>query len=118
MTSVGPSVRRSAGRRQAPVCADRASAVVVAVVAADRRVSYPGGVVPFLVSIVPSAGALFLFWFILRAILQADRRERAAIARYEAEHGLDAPAAAAADAEHGSTDDATQGEKTDDATRR
>jgi hypothetical protein len=37
-----------------------------------------------LVAIVPSVGALFLFWVALRAILQADRRERVAQARIEA----------------------------------
>jgi threonine/homoserine/homoserine lactone efflux protein len=37
-----------------------------------------------LVAIVPSAGALFLFWIALRAMLQADRRERLAQARIEA----------------------------------
>jgi hypothetical protein len=56
-------------------------------------------VVGFLVSIVPSAGALFLFWLALRAIFQADRRERAAIASYESgrdrqdEHGPAEPSA-------------------------
>ena len=39
----------------------------------------------FLVSIVPSVGALFILWITLRAIFQADRRERAALARFEAE---------------------------------
>ncbi len=47
-----------------------------------------------LVAIVPSVGALFLFWIALRAILQADRRERLAQARNEAAE--DAAAARAA----------------------
>lgn len=38
----------------------------------------------FLISLVPSIGALFLLWVTLRAIFQADRRERAAMARLEA----------------------------------
>jgi hypothetical protein len=38
----------------------------------------------FLISLVPSIGALFLLWITLRAIFQADRRERAAMARLEA----------------------------------
>lgn len=39
----------------------------------------------FLWALVPSAGALFLFWVALRAIFQADRRERAAIAGFQVE---------------------------------
>jgi len=49
-----------------------------------------------LVAIVPSAGALFLFWVALRAILQADRRERLAQARQEAAEDAAAAAAEAA----------------------
>ena len=49
-----------------------------------------------LVAIVPSAGALFLFWIVLRAILQADRRERLAQARNEAAEDAAAARAAAA----------------------
>jgi hypothetical protein len=41
-------------------------------------------VVAFLIALVPSAGALFIFWLVLRGLLQADRRERAAMAQYEA----------------------------------
>ena len=35
----------------------------------------------FVLAIVPSAGVLFLFWWAVRAMLTADRRERAAHAR-------------------------------------
>jgi hypothetical protein len=35
----------------------------------------------FIGAIIPSAGVLFIFWLGIRAMLQADRRERAAIAR-------------------------------------
>jgi len=38
----------------------------------------------FLIAVIPSAGVLFLFWLALRAILEADRRERSAQARIEA----------------------------------
>jgi heme exporter protein D len=38
----------------------------------------------FLVALVPTIGVLFIFWIALRALLQADRRERAAQARIEA----------------------------------
>jgi hypothetical protein len=51
-----------------------------------------------LVAIVPSIGALFLFWVALRAILQADRRERLAVARADARQDrTQAQKAAAAD---------------------
>jgi len=38
----------------------------------------------FLIAVIPSAGVLFLFWLAIRAILEADRRERSAQARIEA----------------------------------
>jgi len=38
----------------------------------------------FLVALVPTIGVLFIFWIALRALLQADRRERTAQARIEA----------------------------------
>ncbi len=38
----------------------------------------------FLVAVFPSAGVLFLFWLAIRAIFEADRRERSAQARIEA----------------------------------
>ena len=34
-------------------------------------------------ALVPSVGVGVLFWFVMRAIIGADRRERAAIARLE-----------------------------------
>ena len=36
-------------------------------------------------AIVPTICVLALFWFVMRAILRADRTERAAQAKYEAE---------------------------------
>ena len=42
---------------------------------------------PFLAvvaALVPSVGVGLLFWFAMRAIIRADRRERAAIAHLEA----------------------------------
>ena len=41
--------------------------------------------VAFLVALVPSAGVLFLFWIAIKALIEGDRRERAAQARIEAE---------------------------------
>jgi len=40
--------------------------------------------VEFLIAIIPSLGVLFLFWLGIRALVQADRRERIAQARLEA----------------------------------
>ena len=39
----------------------------------------------FLLAVLPSAGVLFIFWIGIRALVQADRRERLAQARIEAE---------------------------------
>jgi threonine/homoserine/homoserine lactone efflux protein len=38
----------------------------------------------FLIAVIPSIGVLFLFWLAIRAIIEADRRERSAQARIEA----------------------------------
>jgi threonine/homoserine/homoserine lactone efflux protein len=45
-------------------------------------------VTAFLVALVPSVGVLFIFWIGIRALVQADRRERAAQARIEAAQRL------------------------------
>jgi threonine/homoserine/homoserine lactone efflux protein len=37
--------------------------------------------VEFVLAIVPSLGVAFLFWLAIRAVFEADRRERAAEAR-------------------------------------
>jgi threonine/homoserine/homoserine lactone efflux protein len=42
--------------------------------------------VKYLFAIFPSAGILFIFWLAIRAIFQADRRERAAEAKFDAEN--------------------------------
>jgi len=42
------------------------------------------GVVAFLIALVPSVGVLFIFWIGIKAIVEADRRERIAQARIEA----------------------------------
>jgi hypothetical protein len=41
-------------------------------------------VVSSLIAVVPTAGVLFMFWVGIRALVQADRRERQAQARIEA----------------------------------
>jgi hypothetical protein len=39
----------------------------------------------FLAAVLPSVGVLLIFWIVIRAMLQADRRERSAQARIEAQ---------------------------------
>jgi arginine exporter protein ArgO len=58
-------------------------------------------VTQFLVAIVPSVGVLFIFWIGMRALLQADRRERAAQARIEAAERLGKRSAGVAARESG-----------------
>jgi hypothetical protein len=50
-------------------------------------------VTAFLIALVPSVGVLLIFWVGIRALVQADRRERAAQARIEAAERLRNPAA-------------------------
>ncbi|MDN4477478.1 hypothetical protein QQX10_08330 [Demequina sp. SYSU T00039] len=38
-----------------------------------------------LVGIIPSIGVGLIFWFAIRSVIRADRNERAALARMEAE---------------------------------
>lgn len=40
---------------------------------------------PVIAALLPSAGLLFLFYVIMRRIVEADRRERAAERRWQAE---------------------------------
>lgn len=46
------------------------------------RTPYPPGVLKVMAALVPSAGMLFLFWLALKSLIEADRRERAAEARF------------------------------------
>ena len=41
--------------------------------------------VPILVGVIPSIGVALLFWFVMRAVVRADRNERASIAEQEAQ---------------------------------
>jgi hypothetical protein len=45
-------------------------------------------VLPVLGALVPSVGVGLLFWFAMRHIVRADRNERAALARLDAEEEL------------------------------
>ncbi len=47
--------------------------------------AYHEGVTPFLTALLPSAGVLLIFCIAVKAMLEADRRERSAQARIEAD---------------------------------
>ncbi len=49
-----------------------------------------------LISIIPSIGVALIFWYVMRAVIRADRRERAELAKYDAEEAARAAAAAQA----------------------
>lgn len=51
-----------------------------------------------LISILPSVGLGLIFWYVMRAVLRADRRERAELAKIDAEEAARAAAARAAEA--------------------
>ncbi len=48
----------------------------------------------YVESVIPTIGVSLIFWIAIRAIIQADRRERAAQARIEAEQDRAAASAA------------------------
>ena len=62
-------------------------------------------VLPYVLAIVPTIGVGTLFYFVIKSILEGDRRERLAQARWEAAHdsvanaaeGVDTPADKSAD---------------------
>jgi hypothetical protein len=43
-------------------------------------------VMPYVLALVPTIGVATLFYFVIKSILEGDRRERLAQARWEAEH--------------------------------
>lgn len=43
---------------------------------------------PYVATLLPTVGVAFLFYWIIRYMLEADRRERKAIAAWRKEHGL------------------------------
>ena len=66
------------------------------------------GMDAILISIIPSIGVGLLFWYVMRAVIRADRNERAAIAAQEA--ALDAsPAPQATSPGSSRGDAATEG---------
>jgi hypothetical protein len=52
------------------------------------------GILPVLAAVLPSIGVGLIFWFVMRAVVNADRNERRAIARFEAQERAQAAAAA------------------------
>ncbi len=40
-------------------------------------------VLEFAAALIPSVGVGLLFWFVVRAIISADRKERAAVAQFD-----------------------------------
>ena len=46
-----------------------------------------------LISIIPSIGVGLLFWYVMRAVIRADRRERAQLAKIEAAEDAEAAGA-------------------------
>lgn len=61
----------------------------------------------FVVALVPSIGVLALFWMAIRAMVQADRRERIAQARIELAQSAGAGAQPAPDRPEGGSDGGT-----------
>jgi hypothetical protein len=43
-------------------------------------------VMPYVLALVPTIGVATLFYFLIKTILEGDRRERIAQAKWEAEH--------------------------------
>ncbi|XGX79635.1 hypothetical protein LQK93_02449 [Terrabacter sp. BE26] len=50
---------------------------------------------PYVLALVPTVGVAALFYFVIKSILEGDRRERLAQARWEAEHRREAGVAEA-----------------------
>ncbi|EYR62357.1 hypothetical protein N866_09305 [Actinotalea ferrariae CF5-4] len=44
-----------------------------------------------LAALIPSIGVGLVFWFVMRAVIHADRRERQAVARLEAQQRAQSP---------------------------
>ncbi|WP_062311161.1 hypothetical protein [Demequina rhizosphaerae] len=63
------------------------------------------------IGIIPSIGVGLIFWFAMRAVIRADRNERAALAKADAEEATRESAKAAGNSEP----TATSGDAGDDA---
>ena len=49
----------------------------------------------YIAALLPSAGLLFVFYLVMKHILEADRRERAANAEWDRAHSVPRPSAEA-----------------------
>lgn len=49
---------------------------------------------PYVAALIPSVGVLWLFAVVMKHIVEGDRRERAALAEWDADHGARDSAAA------------------------
>ena len=58
------------------------------------------GIDAVLISILPSVGLGLIFWYVMRAVLRADRRERAELAKIDAEEAARAAAEAPSNTEN------------------
>ncbi|WP_330476228.1 hypothetical protein [Terrabacter sp. C0L_2] len=58
-------------------------------------------VLPYVLAIVPTVGVGTLFYFVIKSILEGDRRERLAQAQWEAEHDRRAAAEVTAQEDRG-----------------
>jgi hypothetical protein len=47
------------------------------------------GIWPYVAAIIPSAGVGFLFWVVVKNMIEGDRKERLAHSQWESEHRLD-----------------------------
>ena len=61
-------------------------------------------VMPYVLALVPTIGMATLFYFVIKSILEGDRRERLAQARWDKEHETAVVAPGPAEAHPGTTE--------------
>lgn len=44
------------------------------------------GIWPYIAALIPSAGVGFLFWLVIKNMIEGDRKERLAHSQWDAEH--------------------------------
>ena len=47
------------------------------------------GIWPYIAALIPSAGVGFLFWLVIKNMIEGDRKERLAHSQWEAAHAAD-----------------------------
>ncbi len=60
--------------------------------------------VPYIVALVPTVGVATIFYFVMKNIIEGDRKERLAQARWEAERAAERKAQGSPVAEKGTTE--------------